>query len=279
MAAGGARLANFLADHARHVVALAVALLSAVGWVWLAAAVAGGHMSGALGPGMAPLAPAFEHLARLFPALVGDGPHGPLMPALAAWGWQDVALVFLMWVAMVLAMMLPTAAATFRAYASLGGGVVAGVTAGYASVWIAFSALGTAAQTALTYFGALSPHMAPAGTALSASILIAAGVYQFTPLKLACLIRCRNPYPAELGVLSARLAFRVGIEEGIACLGCCWAMMVVMFAAGLMNLVAMALLGSLMGFEKLAKGMKTTYALGVVLALAGVLLATGLVFR
>lgn len=259
-------------------VTAAVVVMSAVGWLWLIAAVAGGHMAGALGPGMAPLAPAIDRIAELLP-MRSDAPHGSLMPALAAWGWQDVGLVYLMWVAMVFAMMLPTAAATFRAYAGLSGTIAAAVMAGYTTVWLGVGVVGAAVQTGLTYLGALEPHMTPAGTALSASILIAAGIYQFTPLKLSCLIRCRNPYPTELGDAGAGLAFRVGIEEGLACLGCCWAMMAVMFAAGMMNLVAMALFGALIGIEKLAKGMIATYGLGIILLLTGLLLASGLFFR
>ena len=73
------------------------------------------------------------------------------------------------------------------------------------------------------------------------------------------------------------MAFRIGVEEGLACLGCCWAMMAVMFAAGLMNLAVMALLGVLMGLEKLLSGVRATYFLGVLLILAAVILASGLV--
>jgi predicted metal-binding membrane protein len=272
------RLATLLAARSRRLVTGAVVLMSSVGWLGLIVMVAGGQMPGALGPGMAPIVPVLDRLAAALPRSAA-GLHDATMPALGPWGVVDILLVLMMWVAMVLAMMLPTAAATFRAYADLGGRVVAGVIAGYTIVWLGFSAIGTGLQAALTALGALSPHMAPAGTALSASILIAAGIYQFTPLKRSCLIRCRNPYPAEIGEPDGGLAVRVGFEEGLACLGCCWAMMIVMFAAGLMNLVAMAFLGALMGIEKLAKGMATTYGLGVVLVLTGLLLAGGLFFR
>lgn len=252
-----------------------VALMALVGWVWLIAAVAGAGMPAAAGPGMPALAAAMRALLDALPWL-GSGDHGLLMPAMSAWGAGDIALVFGMWVAMVLAMMLPTAAPTFRLYAARAGVSALAVVAGYTLVWIGASLVGTAGQALLTRLGALAPHMTPAGAALSASILIAAGIYQFTPLKWACLYRCRNPRAADLDGTMAG-AFRIGIEEGFACLGCCWAMMAAMFAAGMMNLVAMALLGALMGFEKLVSGMKTTYFFGVLLILTGVILASGIV--
>jgi predicted metal-binding membrane protein len=272
------RFADLAGRNARVVSLLAVALLAAVGWIWLIAAVTGGGMPEAAGLGMGALTRAFDRLAALLPWL-GAGDHGLLMPAMvSAWGAADIALVFLMWVAMVLAMMLPTAAPTFRAYAAKGGTAAFGAVAGYTAVWLGAALAGTAAQTLLTRLGALAPHMAPAGAALSASILIAAGIYQFTPLKWACLVRCRNPRVGDVEP-RASAAFRIGLEEGFACLGCCWAMMAVMFAAGMMNLVAMALLGALMGLEKVMSGMKLTYFIGLLLIIIGVVLASGLVIR
>lgn len=272
------RLADYLGRHGRGATLAAVIGLAAAGWVFLIAAIAGGGAPAGFGLGMAPLAPLLERVVALWPWLAAGGAHGPLMPAMSPWGIGDVLLVLAMWAAMVFAMMLPTAAATFRAYAIHGGAVSLAVMAGYAGVWLGFAAIGTAVQTALTYAGALMPHMAPAGTALSASILLSAGLYQFTPLKLACLVRCRNPYPTELEAPSVRTALAVGFEEGTACLGCCWAMMAVMFAAGLMNVVAMAFLGAMMGYEKLTRGLVFTYFVGVVLLLMGVILAGGLFF-
>jgi len=272
------RVADLIGRKSRAVSLAVVVLLAAVGWLWLIAAVIGGGMPSAAGLGMGALSSAIDRLAAWLPWL-GMGDHGLLMPAMVtAWGAADIALVFLMWVAMVLAMMLPTAAPTFRAYAGRAGQAAFGVMAGYTAVWLGAAALGTTGQTLLTRLGALSPHMAPAGAALSASILIAAGIYQFTPLKWACLIRCRNPRVADVDSATWP-AFRIGIEEGFACLGCCWAMMAVMFAAGMMNLVAMALLGALMGLEKVVSGLKLTYFLGVLLIIIGVVLASGLVIR
>lgn len=223
--------------------------MATIGWLWLAATVWDGELSEAL-----------------MPAMEGGLSVG------------SAALVFAMWVAMVFAMMLPTAAPTFRAYADNAGIGAVALMAGYTTVWLVVSLLATAVQVWLVHLGALAPHMAPAGIALSASILIAAGIYQFTPLKWACLVRCRNPRVAEAEGVTADM-FRIGLEEGLACLGCCWAMMAVMFAAGLMNLAAMALLGVLMGLEKLVSGVRTTYFLGGLLILAGVILASGLVIR
>lgn len=240
-------VASLVGSHPRQLTLAAVVLMAAIGWTWLASSAWDGEMSDALMPAM------------------GNG-----------FGAGYVVMVMAMWVAMVFAMMIPTAAPTFRAYADTARGGTIAVIAGYTSVWLAVSLLATAVQVWLVYLGALAPHMAPAGSALAASIMLAAGLYQFTPLKWACLVRCRNPRTAEVyGGPGA--AFRIGIEEGLACLGCCWAMMAVMFAAGLMNLGAMALLGVLMGMEKLVSGVKTTYFLGVLLILASVILASGLV--
>jgi len=239
------RFVAVLGSHPRRLTVAAVVAMAAIGWLWLAAAVWNGDMSEALMPAM------------------GEG-----------LGIGGVALAFAMWLAMVFAMMLPTAAPTFRAYADTAGLETIALIAGYTAVWLAVSLLATAVQASLVHLGALAPHMAPAGVALSASILIAAGIYQFTPLKWACLVRCRNPRVADI---CSGNVFRIGVEEGLACLGCCWAMMAVMFAAGLMNLAAMALLGVLMGLEKLVSGVRVTYFLGVLLILAGVILASGLV--
>ncbi|WP_053239759.1 DUF2182 domain-containing protein [Pleomorphomonas koreensis] len=241
------RFALAVGNHPRRLVMAAVLVMAAIGWLWLVL------------------------------AALDDDMQGALMPSMAAdWDAGDIALVFGMWAAMVFAMMLPTAAPTFRAYAGRAGAATLALVAGYTAVWLAVAVVAAAGQAWLVRLGALSPHMAPAGTALSASILLAAGIYQFTPLKWACLVRCRNPRVADLDG-EAIAAFRIGVEEGLACLGCCWAMMAVMFAAGLMNLAAMAFLGVLMGVEKLVSGLGLTYFLGVSLILAGVILASGLV--
>jgi predicted metal-binding membrane protein len=241
------RFLSALGYHPRRLTAVAVVFMAAVGWLWLIASVVNVGLADALMPAME------DYLSA-----------------------SGLAVGLAMWVAMVFAMMLPTAAPTFRAYADTAGGGTLALIAGYTTVWLVASVAATAIQTSLVHLGALAPHMAPAGVALSASILIAAGIYQFTPLKWACLIRCRNPRVSDVEA-GAGAAYRIGVEEGLACLGCCWAMMAVMFATGLMNLAAMALLGALMGLEKLLSGVWLTYFLGVLFILAGVILASGLV--
>ena len=123
---------------------------------------------------------------------------------------------------------------------------------GYLTVWVGFSAGAALAQEALHRAAMLSPAMAASSPRLSGAILIAAGVYQLTPFKGACLTRCRSP----LGFLmtswrdGAFGAFRMGLAHGTYCLGCCWALMVVLFAVGVMNLLWVAALTVLVLIEK-----------------------------
>jgi predicted metal-binding membrane protein len=267
------------ARHWRGLTALSVVLLMLAGWGWLIAAISLGGGAADMGPAMGAIAPLLDRLAAMAPSLATlGGGHGPLMPAMTAWGAGDIALVVAMWAAMVFAMMLPTAAPTFRAYAEVGGRSALAVIGGYAVVWLGAALVAALAQAGLTRLGALAPHMAPAGVAFSASVLIAAGVYQFTPLKAVCLVRCRDPRAAFIDSRGPGFAFRLGVEEGLACLGCCWALMAVMFAAGLMNLFAMALFGAIMGAEKLVRGFALSYSLGAVLLISGLALACGSLF-
>jgi predicted metal-binding membrane protein len=261
------RVAAGTAARWRLLTLAAILALTLAGWGYLVAAAVSSHAIPSLGPGMAALAPFIEWLGASLPHIAA-GHAGESTP----FGIVDLATAFAMWVAMVFAMMLPTAAPTLRAY-SQDGPLVLFVGIGYLAVWIGAAAGATALQAGLVAGGALAPHMAPAGVTLATSVLIAAGVYQFTPLKFACLTRCRNPYAAPAIRGSAGSAMRLGLEEGIACLGCCWAMMAVMVAAGLMNLGAMALLGALMGLEKLVTGVSLTYGLGMIMLALGLGLA------
>jgi predicted metal-binding membrane protein len=142
------------------------------------------------------------------------------------------------------------------------------LTAGYISIWALFSVIATVLQRALSTTLVLTPMMEPASRVGGAVVLAIAGLYQLTPLKRACLSECRSP----LGFLVSRWrtgavgAFRLGIDHGVYCLGCCWALMLILFAGGVMNL---AVIGALTGWvliEKIAPfGDWTTTTSGVAL--------------
>lgn len=192
-----------------------------------------------------------------------------------------IALVAGMWAAMTLAMMLPSAAPMILTYAEIadtaakkGEPVVSPflIAAGYTVVWFGFAAAATLAQLALTRAALLDASLAAASGLFSGAIFIGAGVYQFTALKHACLTQCRNPFQFFFTnwATTPRGVFRLGFRQGLFCLGCCWAMMLVMFAVGVMNVVWMAALAILMTVEKLGSGKRLTQVIGVGLIAVGI---------
>lgn len=192
-------------------------------------------------------------------------------------------LTFAMWTVMMVGMMLPSASRTILLYGTLvrkngeRGTVLPGVwifTSGYVVVWTAFSLLATILQVALEQMSLVTPMMVSANKAMSAAILIAAGIYQWLPFKEVCLSKCQNP----LQFLVARWrpgaggAFRMGAENGVYCVGCCWAIMLLLFVAGVMNLIWVALITAFVFIEKLRPGKLASGIAGVVLVLAGIAL-------
>jgi predicted metal-binding membrane protein len=269
------------------------ALAVGLGWAWLAVLVAAmlpATDMTALGPGMGwlnrfNLFAGLPEGARAALAVLCTPDAGHFgMPGAGSWGAGDLALVFVMWLAMVLAMMLPSAAPMLAAFdrraraERIGSAATALVALGYLAVWTLFAVAATAVQAGLTVVGALTPAMAPASLVLAGSTLIAAGLYQLTPMKAACLVRCRVPATAlASGWRADRLAvIRFGIGQGIACFGCCWALMAVMFAVGIMNVVWIAILGAIMTVEKAVVSRGLSYAIGLLLAAwgAGLILAS-----
>ncbi|MBL8574004.1 MAG: DUF2182 domain-containing protein [Hyphomicrobiaceae bacterium] len=254
-----------------------------LGWLYLGAMVAAmlpmTDMS-EFGPGMG-LLNAFNQFAGLPPevrkalAVLCTPTSGHFgMPGAGPWGAWDLAMVFAMWCAMVLAMMLPTAGPMMAAFAdraeaeAMNGGrsaSVAVLAGGYLTVWFGFAVVATLAQWGLTAARTLSPAMAPASLILAGSTLIAAGIYQFTPAKYACLARCRTPaaFFSEHWARDARGVFGLGIEQGLFCFGCCWALMAVMFAVGVMNVVWIAVIGLVMAIEKLTTSFWVAWAVGI----------------
>jgi predicted metal-binding membrane protein len=244
----------------KFVAVVCVTVLAILGWVYLAVLLA------AMGGGSA---------AGMVQALCRPLPDG-------TWTASSVLLVASMWCAMTLAMMLPSAAPMIMTYAGIadtaarkGERIVSPfvLAAGYTVVWLGFAVAATALQIAVTRAALLDAGMASASGLFSGAIFLGAGLYQFSALKHACLTRCRHPFPFFFANWSttARGVFRLGLKQGLYCLGCCWAMMLVMFAVGVMNVVWMAGIGIVMAVEKLLTGRRFTYAVGVALVGAGVI--------
>ena len=252
----------------RAVVIVAIAVITALAWadlVWLAGdmAMGGMDMTG----------------YRMIPA-----GRGLMMPADAPWRPIEFGYVFVMWIVMMIGMMMPSAAPMILIYARVGrqaatqgkpfaaSGWFAG---GYLAAWAVFSLVATSAQWALERAALLTPMMESASNRLGAAVLILAGVYQWAPLKDACLSHCRSPllfiqrhggfHREPLGALT------LGFRHGIYCIGCCWALMALLFVGGVMNLFWIATLAILVLFEKVVPfGRVVARAAGLVFIAGGV---------
>jgi predicted metal-binding membrane protein len=217
-------------------------------------------------------------------------PDMPAMPGMAGMGAAGVsvpsfALTTLMWWTMMIGMMVPSAVPMILLYGNVQRRQLAAespklrvalFTAGYLAAWGAFSALAAAAQIALTRLALLAPVELAVTGRVGALFVALAGIYQLTPLKNVCLRRCRSP--AEL--LSSHWrpgtagALRMGVDHGLYCVGCCWLLMGLLFASGIMNLLAVAAIAAFVLIEKLLPyGDKTARVGGVLLLLLAVYLA------
>jgi predicted metal-binding membrane protein len=180
--------------------------------------------------------------------LITDGPH-PLLAGL---------LFLLAWQVMLVAMMLPSSLPLMRMFAVTSSRAphrsraMAAFLGGYALVWSAFGALAFMLDAGLHAAVEASPWLHAHEWAIGGSVLALAGAFQFTPLKDACLDKCRHPaqFLTRYYARGAGAAFSLGARHGAFCVGCCWALMLVMFAAGVASLVWMALLTALMVHEK-----------------------------
>lgn len=164
------------------------------------------------------------------------------------------ARLTLMWALMSAAMMAPTALPAFGTYDDLqratGSGNFGALVAGYLAVWLGFAVLAAAVQMGLTQAGFVNLLGESVSPFLTAGLLIGAGLYQFSQLKEACLSKCRRPMSFFMQYWSEG-AWRNGLRLGLVCLGCCWALMLLGFVGGVMNLAFMGLATLLMIFEKL----------------------------
>lgn len=231
----------------RAVVIAALAILTALAWMdlaWLAddMAMGGMDMSG----------------FRMIPA-----GQGLMMPAGAPWQPIEFAYVFAMWTVMMIGMMTPSVAPMILIYARVGRqadmsgqpfAASAWFAAGYLVAWTAFSLSATFAQWALQRAALLTPMMESASNVLGGVVLIAAGVYQWTPLKEVCLSYCQAPLTFIMRHGGFRReasgALALGFRHGLYCIGCCWALMLLLFVGGIMNLLWIAALAMLVLFEK-----------------------------
>ena len=242
----------------RAIALACIALLAACGWGYLGLILAGQQSAGILRVLCQPI-------------------YSPTGNAAA------LPLTFAMWCATVLAMMLPTAAPMVMTYADLTEAAAAKgepaaspavLTSGYITLWLSAAVLLTALQAMLQRHGMLDVRVGFANPFISGALFLAAGAYQFSSAKHACLTRCQHPFRFFFAnwTSSARTLFRLGLRQGLYCLGCCWAMMLLMFAVGAMNVVWMAILGIVMAVEKLGSSAGFSRAVGVVFVAIGTLI-------
>jgi predicted metal-binding membrane protein len=211
--------------------------------------------------------------------------YGPMTGAsawmmTATWDLPHLLLLWAMWAVMMTGMMLPSASPMLLLYS-----VVArrsaqetavrqiyALAAGYLTIWIVFSLGATALQRVLATLLLVSPMMESTSPWVGATLLVIAGVYQLTPIKRACLRKCQSPF----GFLMSRWrtglsgAFGMGFEHGVYCVGCCGALMLLLFAGGVMNVTVIAALTAFVAFEKLVPlGKHSQRISGVLLIAAG----------
>jgi predicted metal-binding membrane protein len=181
------------------------------------------------------------------------------------WSVARFALTFAMWWIMMLGMMLPSAAPTILTFATIARRQRAQgqkfvptsvFTIGYLLVWGAFCVAATALQWGLDQAALLSPLLGTNSAWIGGALFILGGLYQFTPFKYACLKQCRSPFTFLLNHWRDgwQGALRIGWLHGLYCLGCCWVLMALLFAVGVMNLVWVAALAAFVFAEKLLPG-------------------------
>ena len=185
-----------------------------------------------------------------------------LPPHIHGWSAGYFGMMFFMWAVMMVGMMVPSAAPMILIYAAVarkaqqqGTSIAstAAFTAGYIFMWTVFSFVATIAQWQLDKVALLSPMMVSNSPKLGAGLLIAAGIYQWLPIKNSCLTRCRSPFHFisnhwRSGNLGAVL---MGISHGAYCIGCCWAIMLLLFIGGVMNILWIAAITVFVLLEKI----------------------------
>ena len=206
------------------------------------------------------------------------------MPMTPEWTYIDFILLFLMWLVMMIAMMTPSISTFILMFATVNRQKkqqdrpfinTAYLIAGYFLVWAAFSLVATTLQWLLQQISLLNPDMKITSKILGSIILIATGIFQFTPLKKTCLTHCGSPlnFVLQHWKESKQGALKMGIENGFYCLGCCWMLMVLLFVTGIMNLLWVAIIALFVLVEKILSQLKwIPFFAGIALILYGILL-------
>ena len=248
----------------RTIVLSAIVVITALAWVyvlWLAATM---DMGSSMGKGMGAMGTMLE-------------------PAFRPWSLADFVFMFVMWAMMMVGMMMPSVTPMVLLYASIGRKMTENrnplaatgwFVGGYLLAWTAFSLAATVAQWQLSRLALLTPMMSSANDLFGGLVLVAAGLYQWSPLKHACLTYCQSP----LGFLISRGGFsasawgslKLGAEHGTFCVGCCWVLMALLFVGGVMNLLWIAGLTIFVLLEKIVPAGRLVPRLaGAVVAAAG----------
>jgi predicted metal-binding membrane protein len=241
----------------RAVVLVALGVLAALAWayvLWLAASMdrnpaAMTDMSGMGMPGM---------------NMSGMNMAETAGPDLQSWNLAEFGFMFGMWTVMMVGMMVPSASPMVLIYARVARqarargkpfAATAWFAGGYLFAWTAFALVATTVQWALERALLLTPMMASASNVFGGALLVAAGLYQWTPLKYACLSQCQSPliFIQRHGGFrrEPRASFRLGAEHGLYCIGCCWALMALLFVGGVMNVLWIAGIAILVLIEKI----------------------------
>jgi predicted metal-binding membrane protein len=210
-------------------------------------------------------------------ALPGEAMAMPM--AADAWSANYLLSAFVMWLLMMVAMMLPSAAPMILFYARFArrsgmrgaGAAIVLFASAYVAVWAAFSLAAALLQALLVSAGTVTAMALALGDRrLAGALLLLAGLYQLGPLKRACLAGCRSPldFVMRLWRPGTAGALRLGLIHGLYCLGCCWVLMLLLFVGGVMNLAWIALLALLVAVEKFAPARLRLDGLLAVLLLA-----------
>lgn len=229
---------------------------------------------------------ALTALAWGYLVLLAQGMHmsaGSMPGMFRSWTTGEFVLLFIMWAVMMMGMMTPSAAPMILIYARVGRqaalqgkplAATAFFAGGYLLAWTAFSLTATIAQWGLHKALLLTPMIASASAVLSGVVLIAAGLYQWTPVKQVCLRHCQTPisFILQHGGFrrTPRGSLALGFRHGLYCIGCCWALMALLFVGGVMNLLWIAVISIFVLTEKLVPARwHLDHAVGLLLLAAG----------